>query len=68
MFKRPTARDLTALTLAYAGRDSLIEHADVSRRFGPDDRSGVRLNLLNQAGENYVDHSNLMRLLVDSGF
>jgi iron complex outermembrane recepter protein len=64
VFKRPTADPLTALTLGYASQNSLIEHADVSRRFGPDDMFGVRLNLLNQAGENYVDDSGLKRRLI----
>ncbi len=64
VFKRPTADPLNAVTLAYASQDSLIEHADLSRRFGPDDMFGVRVNLLNQAGENYVDDSGLKRRLV----
>jgi len=63
VFKRPTAQSLNALTLAYNTQDSLIEHADLSRRFGPDDMFGVRLNLLNQAGENYVRDSSLQRQL-----
>ncbi|WP_158915170.1 TonB-dependent siderophore receptor [Caulobacter sp. S45] len=64
VFKRPTVDPLNAVTLAYASQNSLIEHADLSRRFGPDDMFGARLNLLNQAGENYVDGSGLKRRLV----
>lgn len=64
VFKRPTEQPLTALTFAYATQGSLIEHADVSRRFGPDGAFGARLNLLNQAGEGYVEDSDLRRRLV----
>ena len=64
VFKRPTAAPLNAFTLAYASQDSLIEHADLSRRFGPDGMFGLRLNLLNQAGQNYVDDSGLKRRLI----
>jgi iron complex outermembrane receptor protein len=63
VFKRPTAHDLNALTIAYSSQDSAIEHADLSRRFGPGDMFGARLNLLNQSGENYVKDSNLQRQL-----
>jgi iron complex outermembrane receptor protein len=63
VFKRPTAHDLNALTVAYSSQDSAIEHADLSRHFGPGDMFGARLNLLNQSGENYVKDSNLQRQL-----
>jgi len=63
VFKRPTAHDLNALTVAYSSSDSVIEHADLSRHFGPNDMFGARLNLLNQSGENYVAGSNLQRQL-----
>jgi iron complex outermembrane receptor protein len=63
VFKRPTAHDLNALTVAYNSTSSVIEHADLSRRFGPNDMFGARLNLLNQDGENYVKDSKLQRQL-----
>lgn len=63
VFKRPTAHDLNALTVAYSSQDSTIEHADLSRHFGPNDMFGARLNLLNQSGENYIKDSNLQRQL-----
>ena len=63
VFKRPTAQDLNALTVAYNSGSSVIEHADLSRRFGPGDMFGARVNLLNQNGENYVEGSNLQRQL-----
>ena len=63
VFKRPTATPLNVFTLDYASQDSTIEHADVSHRFGPDGILGVRVNLLNQAGQNYVDESGLKRRL-----
>ncbi len=68
VFKRPTAGPLNAFTLAYASQDSLIEHADISHRFGPDGMFGVRVNLLNQAGQNYVDESGLKRRLASLAF
>lgn len=63
VFKRPTAEALNAFTLGYTSQSSFIEHADASRRFGKDGWLGVRVNLLNQAGENYVDGSDLKRRL-----
>jgi iron complex outermembrane receptor protein len=63
VFKRPTAHDLNALTVAYNSSSSVIEHADLSRRFGPNDMFGARVNLLNQDGENYVKDSKLQRQL-----
>lgn len=63
VFKRPTAAPLNALTVGYASGSSFIEHADISRRFGKDGWLGVRVNLLNQDGETYVDDSDLERRL-----
>lgn len=63
VFKRPTERPLAALTLGVASQSSFIEHADLSGRLGKDGWLGARLNLLNQAGENYVDASSLQRRL-----
>jgi iron complex outermembrane receptor protein len=63
VFKRPTVHDLNALTVAYSSQDSVIEHADLSRHFGPNGMFGARLNLLNQSGENDVQGSNLQRQL-----
>jgi iron complex outermembrane recepter protein len=63
VFKRPTASPLAAMTLGYSSQGSLIEHADISHRFGKDGWLGARLNLLNQAGENFVDGSDLRRRL-----
>jgi iron complex outermembrane receptor protein len=65
VFKRPTEQPLYAFTLAYATQGSVIEHADLSHRFGPDGMVGVRVNLLNQAGEGYVDDSDLQRRLAN---
>ena len=63
VFKRPTAAPLAAVTLGYSSQGSLIAHGDVSERFGKGGWLGARLNLLNQAGDNFVDHSDLRRRL-----
>lgn len=63
VFKRPTAQPLNALTFGYNTQGSLIERADLSRRFGSDGIFGARVNLLNQAGEGYVGDSDLKRQL-----
>jgi iron complex outermembrane receptor protein len=63
VFKRPTTAPLNAFTVGYTSESSFIEHADISRRIGKDGWFGVRVNLLNQDGESYVDDSNLKRQL-----
>jgi iron complex outermembrane recepter protein len=68
VFKRPTATPVYALTLGYASDASFIEHADVGGRFGRDGMFGLRVNLLNQAGESYVDGSDLRRRLAAVAF
>lgn len=63
VFKRPTADPLAAVTLGYNTQGSLIGHADLSVRAGSDGWIGARVNLLDQAGDNYVDRSDLRRRL-----
>lgn len=65
VFKRPAETPLNVVTLAYSSQSSFIEHADISRQFAGDEL-GVRVNLLNQSGENYVDDSDLKRRLVSA--
>lgn len=53
--KRPTADSLTELTLSYSAASQRGAHLDVSRRFGPDDRLGVRANLAHREGSTTFD-------------
>lgn len=68
VFKRPTAKPVYAFTLGYASGSSFIEHADLGGRFGKNGMFGLRVNLLNQAGESYVDGSDLRRRLAALAF
>jgi outer membrane receptor protein involved in Fe transport len=42
--KKPLAGDLTRLTTTFTSGSQLQEHVDVSRRFGPERRLGIRVN------------------------
>lgn len=53
--KRPTGDSLTELTLSYGAASQRGAHLDVSRRFGPDDRLGVRANLAHREGSTEFD-------------
>lgn len=53
--KRPTADPLTELTLSYIGESQGAAHLDVSRRFGPDQRMGIRTNLAHREGDTTYD-------------
>lgn len=68
VLKRPTAEPLREIDVRYSSRGAATEHMDFGGRFGPDERYGYRLNLLNQNGGNYVDRSRLKRQLASLGF
>ncbi|MET4577438.1 TonB-dependent receptor [Ottowia thiooxydans] len=53
--KRPSADPLTDVTLSYSSASQRGAHADLSRRFGPDDRFGVRTNLAHREGATGFD-------------
>lgn len=53
--KRPTADPLTELTLSYSSASQRGAHLDASRRFGPDDRLGMRVNLAHREGATPFD-------------
>src|SRR6056297_349603 len=53
--KRAPEDDLTRLTLGYTDQSHGVVALDASRRFGADDSTGVRLNLVRRDGETSVD-------------
>lgn len=53
--KRPLDVDLTRFTGSYASDSEVGGHLDVSRRFGPENRFGVRFNAGLQGGDTAVD-------------
>jgi iron complex outermembrane receptor protein len=50
--KRPD-KDVTSLDVGYRMDGLLSTHVDLSRRFGPDDMFGARLNYTKEAGKTY---------------
>ncbi|MBW9332152.1 TonB-dependent receptor [Herbaspirillum aquaticum] len=67
--KRAANEPLTDVTLGYGSGNSKSAALDVSRRFGPQDRVGVRVNVARHAGGTGVDNekreTNLFSLGVD---
>ena len=61
--KRPTAQPLTRVTTMFTSGSQLEAHADVSRRFGPEQRLGIRFNGLLGNGETSVDDQKRRRNL-----
>lgn len=59
--KRAGAQPLTRLTMGYAARSAYSLHADVGRRFGPDQRLGLRFNGLYGNGGTPLDHQTRQR-------
>lgn len=53
--KRPLAEDLTRVTTSYTSSSQIGVHADVSRRFGPERRLGIRVNGSMSSGETDID-------------
>lgn len=53
--KRATESDLTRLTVGYTDQSHGVLALDASRRFGANDSTGVRLNLVRRDGETSVD-------------
>ncbi len=56
--KRPLARDLTRVTTMFSSGSQLGLQADVSRRFGPERRLGIRVNGSTSSGDTEIDGQN----------
>lgn len=56
--KRPLDQDLTRFTGSYASDTQVGGHLDISRRFGDENRFGVRFNGSLQGGDTAVDNQN----------
>jgi iron complex outermembrane receptor protein len=54
--KRPTDAPLTSVTLRADSHGSVGAHVDVSRRFGPEQQFGVRLNAMAEEFESFMDN------------
>lgn len=66
--KRPLANDLTRLTARFIGDGVFGGHADISRRFGTDDRFGVRANIAYRKGRPIKDNAREESLLAHLAF
>ena len=56
--KRPLAQDLTRVTTMFSSGSQLGLQADVSRRFGPERRLGIRVNGSTSSGDTEIDGQN----------
>lgn len=63
VFKRPLPGSLTRLTVDYATRSQLGAHLDFSRRFGPENRFGLRFNGAVRNGDTAIDAQQAGRVL-----
>ena len=66
--KRAGDTPLTEFTALYASTGQGGGHLDVGRRFGEDQRFGLRLNALRQSGDTEWDHQSLEREAAVLGF
>ena len=59
--KRATDKPITSFTGSYASNNQLGGAVDVGRRFGEDDKFGIRFNGVKQAGDTEWDHQSVDR-------
>ncbi|BEP94680.1 TonB-dependent siderophore receptor [Acidovorax sp. A79] len=59
--KRAGKEPLTRVTTTYSSQSNVGAHADVSRRFGGEQRLGVRVNGVLSGGETWLDHQTKAR-------
>ncbi|AEV62843.1 TonB-dependent receptor [Pseudomonas ogarae] len=59
--KRATDKPITSFTGSYASNNQLGGAVDVGRRFGEEDKFGVRFNGVKQAGDTEWDHQSVDR-------
>ncbi|WP_233830240.1 TonB-dependent siderophore receptor [Paraburkholderia sp. ZP32-5] len=51
--KKPAAQPVTSVSVGYRMDSVFSQHVDLSRRFGPDDMFGARINYTHEAGKTY---------------
>ncbi|RMV51730.1 Outer membrane ferric siderophore receptor [Pseudomonas syringae pv. helianthi] len=59
--KRATDKPITELTTSYASKGQAGAAVDVARRFGEDDKFGIRFNGVKQSGDTEWDHQSVDR-------
>ncbi|RMS47276.1 Ferrichrome-iron receptor [Pseudomonas amygdali pv. photiniae] len=59
--KRATYKPITELTTSYASKGQAGAAVDVARRFGEDDKFGIRFNGVKQSGDTEWDHQSVDR-------
>lgn len=59
--KRATDTPITSFTASYASNNQLGGAVDVGRRFGEDDKFGIRFNGVKQSGDTEWDHQSVDR-------
>ncbi|MBB6557403.1 iron complex outermembrane receptor protein [Acidovorax soli] len=59
--KRAGKDPLTRVTTTWSDQSNVGVHADVARRFGPEQRLGVRVNGVLSGGETWLDHQTKKR-------
>ncbi len=65
--KRASEQPLTRLTTHYVSDGYWAEHVDLSRRFGPQQRLGIRFNAVHGTGDTGVDDQSKDRTLASLG-
>jgi len=68
VLKRPTYTPLYNIGVGYTNYGQASVVADLSSRFGKDEKFGYRLNLLNDSGDGYSENSSLDRRLFSLAF
>ncbi|MDU8419799.1 TonB-dependent receptor [Pseudomonas syringae] len=59
--KRATDKPITELTTSYASKGQVGAAVDVARRFGEDEKFGIRFNGVKQSGDTEWDHQSVDR-------
>ena len=65
--KRATDKPITSFTGSYASNNQLGGAVDVGRRFGEDDKFGIRFNGVKQSGDTEWDHQSVDRDMAVQG-
>ena len=65
--KRAPNEPLTQISAGIDGRSQGYAHADIARRFGPDDSTGIRINAVRRDGDTGVRNENRELSLLSAG-